>query len=93
MVKNLNLESLAFKDQSELGMGGGIKLLFLISSFWIVLIPLNLAIYLTDVYIGNPTITTTIETLYIFAISINTLISFYLLFFVLKYMFDKLRGE
>ena len=93
MVKNLNLESLNFKDQSELGVGGGIKLLFLIASFWIVLIPLNFAMYLTDIYISNPGISMTLTTLYMFSLAINTLISFYLLFFILKYMFDKLGGK
>lgn len=93
MVKNLNLESLNFREKSQLGLAGGIKMLFLMLSFWLILIPLNFGIYLSNSYIGNEALTNTFIILYWAAISINIFISFYMFFFVLKIFINKLQGD
>ena len=91
MAKTMNFE--VFDDTNiDLGIHNGIKMLLIWGSFWIILIPLNLAMYLTTIYIGSPEIDATLTTFYQFILAANIIISFYILFIIIKRFITKMRA-
>lgn len=71
---------------------GGLKLLFFLGNFWILLIPMNFAIYLTESFVGSPPLARVLITFYQFMIGANLIITVYFIFYFIKRMAEKIGG-
>lgn len=85
-----------FMTMQWFSTNGMLKLIFFLSALWMVLIPINFGVFLSETYIGNSGITATINLVYMIVVWINVFITFYfflkVLIVIIKRLMMAVRG-
>ncbi len=89
IIKNINLDIINQQEDKQL-LHTGIKLLLLMSTFWFMLYPLNIAILYNDSNAGPAAVSSNLGYLYSFVVYINIFITFYFLLWYMKKLLEKI---